>query len=462
MSGRKILLLVAILTAGGLLEGAFSLRGHLELGPSGCRVHPGRFSGPSFSFEEQRQLELPAGGAVRVTNAFGRVSVRGGGPAGQARVLLRKTVFAGAEARARALAERVTLEVEQDAGGLALGTNRRDVEQGELRDASLETHFEIELPSDARVVVSNEYGSVSISGVAAVEAQSAFEDLRVEDVAGPVTLRVRQADVEASRLRGPLSLVARHGGATLRDLAQAEIDVEGGDLLLERAGACVIRHKHGSARLSGLAGDLRFEGRNAALEAEDLSGAASLETSGEGFVLRRVSGAVTVQHERGDLRFEDLGAGLTLKSSGADVTLERVAGRIDLALERGGLEAEELSGGGRVGSETGDVDLRRFRGAYEVESRRGSLTLEPAGPLVEALSARAKQGDLRLVVPEGSRFDLTASVERGGEIHAQDVPGLDVRSSSDERLEGRVGGGGAAVRLQADRGQLTLEGGSAN
>ena len=61
------------------------LRGHLELGPSGCRVHPGRFSGPSFSFEEQRQLELPAGGAVRLTNAFGSVSVRGGGSSASAR-----------------------------------------------------------------------------------------------------------------------------------------------------------------------------------------------------------------------------------------------------------------------------------------------------------------------------------------------------------------------------------------
>jgi hypothetical protein len=308
------------------------------------------------------------------------------------------------------------------------------------------------------VVVTNEYGTVTISGVAAVEAENAFEDLRVEDVAGPAHLRVRQGDVEASHLRGPLSLVASHGGATLRDLAQAEIDLESGDLLVEKAGACVIRHKHGSAHLSGLAGDLRFEGRNASLEAEDVSGAASLETSGEGFVLRRVSGAVTVQHERGDLRFEDLGAGLALKSSGAEVTLERVAGRIDLTLEHGGLEAEEISGGGRVASEAGDVSLRRFRGAYEVESRRGTLTLEPAGPVVEALSARARQGDLRLVVPEGSRFDLTASAEGGGEVRAQDVPGLDVRSSSDERLEGRVGGGGAAVKLEVAHGQLTLEG----
>lgn len=462
MSGRKILLLLAILMAGGLIEGAFSLRGHLEFGPSGCRVHPGRFSGPSFSFEEQRQLALPAEGTLRLTNAFGSVTVRGGGPAGQARVLLRKTIFAGPEARARELAGRVKLEVKQDAAGLELGTNRHDVEQGELRDASLETHFEIELPATARVVVTNEYGSLAISGVAAVEAENAFEDLRVDDVAGAVTLRVRQADVEASRLRGPLSLVARHGGVTLRDLAQAEIDVESGDLLVEKAGACMIRHKHGSAHLSSLSGDLRFEGRNASLQAEDVTGTASLETSGEGFVLRRVSGAVTVQHERGDLRFEDLGGGLTLKSSGAEVTLERVAGRVELKLERGGLEAEELSGGGRVACEGGDVSLRRFRGAYEVESRRGNLTLEPAGPLVEALDARAGQGDLRLLVPTGSRFDLTASADGGGEVHAQDVPGLDVRSSSDERLEGRVGGGGAAVKLQVDHGRLTLEGAGAN
>ena len=115
MSGRKILLLLAILAAGGLLEGAFALRGHFELGPSGCRVHPGRFEGPSHSFEERRELPFPAGGTLRLANAFGSVSVRGVAPAGQARVLLRKTVFAPDEARARETSVRLAVFEDLDA-----------------------------------------------------------------------------------------------------------------------------------------------------------------------------------------------------------------------------------------------------------------------------------------------------------------------------------------------------------
>lgn len=457
MSGRKIVLLLAILAAGGLLEGAFSLRGHFELGPSGCRVHPGRFVGPSYSFEERRELPFPAGGTLRLTNAFGSVSVRGVAPAGQARVLLRKTVFAPSEARARELAERVKLEVGTAAGPLELSTNRRDLEESALRESGLETHFEVELPADASLVVKNEYGPASVSGLAAVEADNAFESLSVEDVAGAVKLQARHADVEARRVRGALSVVARHGQVSLGDVAAVDVDLQQGDLRVEQAGACVVRHEHGSAHLSRLSGDLRFEGRNSDLEAQDLSGAARLETSGEGFVLRRVQGAVSVQHERGDLRLEDLGGGLTLKSAFADLTLERVAGRVDLSLERGELRAEELSGGGRVVSESGDVSLLRFRGAYEVETRRGALTLEPAGPLAEALSARSRHGDLRLVVAPGSSFELNATAEGGGEVSARDLPGLELRSSSPERLEGRVGSGGARVELKVERGQLTLE-----
>lgn len=458
MSGRKILLLLAILAAGGLLEGAFALRGHFELGPSGCRVHPGRFEGPSHSFEERRELPFPAGGTLRLANAFGSVSVRGVAPAGQARVLLRKTVFAPDETRARELAGRVQLKVAATGEGLEVSTNRRELEEGPLRDSGLETHFEIELPPDASAVVKNEYGATSFSGLAGVEAETAYEDLRVEDVSGAVKLQARRADVEVARVRGALALTARRGQVSLSDVAAVEVDLQGGDLRVERAGACVVRQERGSARLSALAGELRFEGRNADLEAEDLSAGARLETSGgEGFTLRRVQGPVTVQHERGDLRLEDLGGGLTLKAGRADLNLARVAGRVELALERGELQAEDLSGGGRVLSEFGDVSLLRVRGPWEAETRRGALTLEPAGPLSEALTARARHGDLRLVVAPGSSFELAAAAEGGGEVSARDVPGLELRSSGPERIEGRVGSGGARVDLKVEHGQLTLE-----
>jgi hypothetical protein len=42
-------------------------------------------------------------------------------------------------------------------------------------------------------------------------------------------------------------------------------------------------------------------------------------------------------------------------------------------------------------------------------------------------------------------------------VSARDLPGLELRSSGPERLEGRVGSGGARVQLKVERGQLTLE-----
>ena len=71
----------------------------------------------------------------------------------------------------------------------------------------------------------------------------------------------------------------------------------------------------------------------------------------------------------------------------------------------------------------------------------------------------ATQGEVRLEVPDGSRFDLDAESRRG-ELSTE-VPGLTTSETGGEpgrahRVAGKLAGGGVAVRLRAD-GDVTLE-----
>ena len=50
MTARKIALLLLILGVGAVLETAWAVKGHVDIGPEGCRVLGGRFYGPSYDF----------------------------------------------------------------------------------------------------------------------------------------------------------------------------------------------------------------------------------------------------------------------------------------------------------------------------------------------------------------------------------------------------------------------------
>jgi hypothetical protein len=101
-----------------------------------------------------------------------------------------------------------------------------------------------------------------------------------------------------------------------------------------------------------------------------------------------------------------------------------------------------------------DVVIDGFKGALDVQSERGSVRLEPMGPLTETVTARATQGGVELGVTAGSRFTLDASASNG-EVEAN-VSGFTTTQSGSQRVTGTMNGGGAAVTLSADGGNVEL------
>ncbi len=455
MSGRKLLLLLAILLLGGALEGAFTLRGQLVFGPQGCHLRGDAFDGPYFDYAEERRIETPSALALRVDNAFGRVQVTPGA-LGSVLVKLHKRVYTREEARAKGLAQRVELRTTLAGQALRVTTNRGELER-ELRDAGLATDVELQVPPDTLVTVVNEHGEVDVRGVQSGDLQTAFEGLKAEGIAGDLRLSVRHGQTHVDGVGGALTLQARHGDVSVQRVSALTADVEHGDLEVSEAGASDVQLKFGKATLQGLSGALQLTGQHAGVEASDVSGDASVESAYREVKLRNVRGNVRVKLQHGGLEVSDVSGTLSVESSYDDVDLARVAGRVALALEHGGLHAEDLTGGGVLKVSGDDVQLTGFKGPFEIEVKRAGASLEPAGPLSDSLRVETQNGDIRLLVPSGSRFDVEASA-RFGEVHAEDVDGLSTRSQSEERLSARVGAGGAAVRLDAEHGDVRLEG----
>jgi hypothetical protein len=459
MSARKIGFLILLLGFGAVVETAWQVRGDWRIGPEGCRVIGGRFYGPSYTFEQTAERAVPAGETTRleVRNAFGAVKVTAGDP-GVVKVKLRKVVFLPTEEKARAFADTVELRLSGDGSTVKVGTNRDEIERRE--DVGLETDLDVEAPPDTAVDVRNEHGRVDLSGLASADVVTSFDGVGIEKIGGPVQLEARHGDVRVSGVGAGLTLTSRYGNVEVEDVAgPARLDVEHGDLTMRRTGAADVGLQFGGLTAEGVRGDLVVRGSHAELRAADVAGRAEVETSFAGIHVARVGGEVRATAKNGDIDAEDVGGGLYAETTHAGVTLDRVDGPAQVIADHGGVEARGLAKGAKVRTTAGDVRLDGFAGPVEVDVERGSARLSPRAPLAAALTASAANGEVHLDVPDGSRFDLDAESRRG-ELRT-DVPGLAAPETEREggrgqRLDAKLGGGGALVKLRAD-GDVVLE-----
>ncbi len=462
MSARKIGFLILILLFGAVVETAWNAReNRFFIGPEGCRVLGGRFYGPSFDFEEAAQRPLPADRApeVEVRNAFGSVRVLpGDGPGVEVR--LRKVVFQPTEAKARAFADRIELRLDEDEGRLRVGTNRDDL--GRKENVGFETHLELHVPPETRATIRSDHGPVEVSGVASAEVRAAFDDVRVERIAGPVKIDARDGRVEAADLGDDLTLEARQVEVEVTGVeGRADLDVQHGRLTLRRAGGVVAKLSHVEVVVESVEGDVTIDARNGAAAVKDVGGGVEVATSFGDVHVERVGGEVRAKADRGAVSAEDVRGAVTAEATHENVRLERVGGRVEVTVRHGGLSARALEDGARVRGAGDDVAIDGFRGAVDVEVERGSVHLAPDRPITEALTATAREGAVRLEVPPGSRFDLQVE-SRQGELDI-DVPGLEVTASDPgppSRARGVMGGGGETVNLTADD-DVTVAAGSA-
>jgi DUF4097 and DUF4098 domain-containing protein YvlB len=457
VSARKIGFLILILVFGGVVELAWHIReDHFAFGPEGIRVLGGRFYGPSFTFEESAERAVAEGEPleVDVRNAFGGVQVVPGDGA-TVQVRLRKVVYQPTEKKARAFADRVELRLEEEEGRLRVGTNRDDV--GRDENVGFETHLELQVPPEATAVIRSDHGAVDARGIAGADVHASFDEVHVRDIVGPVTIDARHGAVEAVDLGAELTLTARHGDVEVSGVeGHCEIDVQHGKLQTRRTAGVDAKVSYGALVAEEVEGDLLVEARHAEARVADVAGGADVQTSYADIRLEGIGGDARARVEHGGVHAVDVTGTLTAEASHQDVSLDRVRGRVEVSVRGGGVAAQGLGDGVHARTRGGDVSIDGFRGPVDVEADGGNVRLVPGAPLVEAIVAAVRDGEVRLEVPPGSRFTLEAE-SRHGELEI-DVPELD-RRRTEGRVTGTIGGGGASVSLTAD-GDVTLAPGS--
>lgn len=131
------------------------------------------------------------------------------------------------------------------------------------------------------------------------------------------------------------------------------------------------------------------------------------------------------------------GAEVVMRTVNGGITLEGLSGRIEARTTNGGIKASHISG---------PINAATTNGGVEVDLEH----LDEAG-----VTLSCTNGGIRLRLPTDAKATLSARVTNGG----VSMDGLTLDKSGDNnrrRLEGRINGGGAPVRIEGTNGGISI------
>jgi len=131
--------------------------------------------------------------------------------------------------------------------------------------------------------------------------------------------------------------------------------------------------------------------------------------------------------------------------AGADVKLSTVNGAIDITGLNGHIDAETING---------TLQARDISGAIEATTTNGAVDVDLAALADRGVKLETTNGHIHLKLPAECRATISARVANGG----IDVNGLqiDATETSRRRLDGRLNGGGAPVRIEGTNGGIQI------
>lgn len=134
--------------------------------------------------------------------------------------------------------------------------------------------------------------------------------------------------------------------------------------------------------------------------------------------------------------------------AGAEAKVTTVNGGIEITGLQGRVTAETTNGG---------VTARRLGGRLEASTTNGGLDIDMARVAEGGVKLDCTNGGIKLHLPRDAKATITASITNGG-ISPGDLPIEATGENSRRRLEGRLNGGGPAVRIEGTNGGISITG----
>lgn len=191
------------------------------------------------------------------------------------------------------------------------------------------------------------------------------------------------------------------------------------------------------------------------IRVESIDGGARLDTSG---------GGIQVQSVRGDVDADTSGGGIEIEDVDGDVVADTSGGGIEVHGVRGSVSADTSGGGIHISEIDGDIDADTSGGGIEITGAGGAVRADTSGGPVDVAFTRGNSsggslsssgGGVRVRLDPAASLEIDASSSGGSVVSNIEVA---VRGKvSRNSLHGRIGGGGATLKLRSSAGSIRIE-----
>jgi DUF4097 and DUF4098 domain-containing protein YvlB len=188
-------------------------------------------------------------------------------------------------------------------------------------------------------------------------------------------------------------------------------------------------------------------------EITNVSGPLRAQTGSGNVVASGIGGDARLSTGSGDVKLDDVSGRLYAKTGSGNIVARNVKSGMDAETGSGDIEYDQTQGGdvaARTGS--GNIRLRSVKGGLDASTGSGDVTVD--GEVLGAWEVETGSGNINLRVPTQSNFDVKAWSSSGSVTidHPVTMQGTMRRN----RVEGKVGSGGALLSLHTGSGDINI------
>ncbi|HYV07129.1 MAG TPA: DUF4097 family beta strand repeat-containing protein, partial [Blastocatellia bacterium] len=346
--------------------------------------------GEAYSFTDDPFVSnaIRPGSRITVNNSYGSIKITGGSSI--LRATLAKSIRAWSQDDARKIADRIKLVVTQTTEGYSITTNRDQFNQ------QFNTDIQIEIPSFVTANVNDSYGAISVSGIQGpLVIKASYGTTDLTDIKGDLHLGLSYSDVNASKIEGDVNIT----GAKRARVQSV-------------TGSVDLAASNGAVELRQISGPAQVDAPFCRITAQGLAGESELKTE-HGSVDADQTADLSITAPFSDVRAHHISGDLRVSSSNGAIQVSDITGELEVQAEQTSLNADDVRGGVVVATTHGDVVIKNFYESVRVETSYRDVALTPAGELVGDIEVDNNHGEIKLLLPQASSFELDAASENG-------------------------------------------------
>ena len=207
----------------------------------------------------------------------------------------------------------------------------------------------------------------------------------------------------------------------------------------------------GSISLSNLSGSQSFRTSGGSLHVDNVNGETDGETSGGSIHVENSGDNIKLTTSGGSIHASNCTGKLRLMTSGGSIDLSSLKGDIEANTSGGSINGNDIQGELSTGTSGGSVRLSDMACSLKASTSAGSIdvSMEKLGKYIKISNSG---GNIDLAIPSDKGVNLDLS---GRKVSTSDISNFKGKME-DDRIEGKINGGGIPVTVNAGSGRVNL------